>query len=150
MKVFRTRKSGDASIRGHQTRLDLTQDGAPVPIDTITNFSLNQDANFSKSFYVGAAIPEGDTSYEGFSGTFDMEVKNKTIEEYFDAMIANNLAGIGVSDYVLLDTEFFPDGSSTTYAYYDGQFSMSKTAGGSNEKVTKSISFQFSGRTKVA
>ena len=147
---FLTRKSGDASIRGHQTRMDLTQDGAPVAIDTITNFSMNQDANFSKSFYVGAAIPEGDTSYEGFSGSFDMEIKNAVIEEFFDAMIANNLAGIGVSDYVLMDTEFFPNGSSTTYAYYDGQFSMSKTAGGSNEKVTKSINFQFSGRTKVA
>ncbi len=146
---FLTRKSGDASIRGHQTRLDLTQDGRPVVIDTITNFSMNQDANFSKSFYVGAAVPEGDTSYEGYSGTFDMEVKNAIIESFLDAMVANNLAGIGVSDYVLLDTESYPDGSTVTYAYYDGQFSLNKTSGGSNEKVTKSVSFQFSGRVKV-
>lgn len=135
-----------ASIRGHQTRFDLIQDGAMVTIDTITNVQINQDSNFTKSFYVGNNVPEGDQSIEGWSGQFDMEVKNATIEEFIDSLIANNLNGIGVSEYLFIDTEQYPDGTSKSYAYFDCQFSLSKNKPGLNEKVTKTINFQAMGR----
>ena len=138
-----------ASIRGHQARFEVYQNGTPVVIDTLTNVQINQDSNFSKSFYVGKAIPEGDQSIEGWSGQFDMEVKNDVIEQFMDALIANNLNGIGVSEYTFIDTEFYPDGSSASYVYFDCQFSLSKTKPGLNEKVTKTINMQAMGRVRI-
>lgn len=148
---FKLRIAGNstASIRGHQARFELFQDGSRVVIDTLTNVQINQDSNFSKSFYVGAPIPEGDQSIEGWSGQFDMEVKNAVIEEFIDALITNNLNGIGVSEYSFIDTEFYPDGTSSSYLYSDCQFRLSKTKPGLNEKVTKTVNFQAMSRQPI-
>jgi hypothetical protein len=138
-----------ASIRGHQASFKLYQDGAEVVVDTITNVSVNQDSSFSRAFYVGAPVPEGDQSIEGWSGSFDMEVKNDTLESFIDALITNNLNGIGVSDYTFITTENYPDGTSASYVYFDAQFSLNKTQSGLNEKVTKTMNFQASGRIRI-
>lgn len=146
---YKIKNAGVASIRGHQARFELYQDGASVVVDTITNVQINQDSSMTRSFYVGSAIPEGDQSIEGWSGQFDMEVKNATIEEFIDALIANNLNGIGVSEYTFIDTEFYPDGTSKSYVYFDCQFSLSKTKPGLNEKVTKTVNMQAAGRIAI-
>lgn len=146
---FRIKSAGDSSIRGHQTRFNVFQDGAPIVIDTITNVQINQDSNFTKSFYVGKSLPEGDQSIEGWSGQFDFEVKNDEAEKFIDALINNNLNGIGVSDYSFIDSELYPNGTLASYVYFDCQFSLSKTKSGLNEKVTKTINFQAMGRQRV-
>lgn len=138
-----------ASIRGHQARFDVYQDGVPQSFDTITNLSINQDSSMTKTFYVGAAIPEGDQSIEGWSGSFDMEVKDSKIDEFLDALISNNLNGIGVSSYFFIATELYPDGTQSTYVYSDCQFSLNKTVAGLNAKVTKSVSFQAMSRVRI-
>lgn len=138
-----------ASIRGHQATFKMYENGSEVVIDTITNVSVNQDSNFSRSFYVGAPIPEGDQTIEGWSGSFDLEVKEDRIETFMDALITNNLNGIGVSDYTFITTENYPNGTSASYVYFDCQFNLSKTASGLNEKVTKSVNFQASGRIRI-
>lgn len=137
------------SIRGHKTRMEFIQDGQEQVVDTITGFQVNQDSSFMRSEYVGNPVPEGDQAIQGFSGSLDMEVKNDLIERVVDAMITNNLNGIGVSDYQLIDTEEYPDGTQATYAYFDVQFKLSKTASGLSEKVTKKLDWQASGRIRV-
>ena len=127
----------------------MLQDGKEVIIDTITNVSVNQDSSMSRSFYVGKAIGEGDQSIEGWSGSFDMEVKDDVAETFIDALINANLNGIGVSDYTFITTENYPNGTSASYVYFDCQFSLSKTQSGLNEKVTKTMNFQASGRVRI-
>lgn len=138
-----------ASIRGHQGLFKVYQDGVEIVIDTITSVSINQDANFSRSMYVGNPIPEGDQSIDGWSGSFDMEIKNDVIEKFIDALVTNNLNGIGVSEYVFISTENYPDGSSASYVYFDCQFKINKTQSGMNEKIKKTVNFQASGRTRI-
>jgi hypothetical protein len=138
-----------ASIRGHQATFKVYENGSEVVFDTITNVSVNQDSSFSRSFYVGAPIPEGDQTIEGFSGSFDMEVKDDRVETFLDALITNNLNGIGVSDYTFITTENYPNGTSASYVYFDCQFSLNKTQSGLNEKVTKAVNFQASGRVRI-
>jgi hypothetical protein len=138
-----------ASIRGHQATFKVLQDGKEIVIDSITNVSINQDSSMSRSFYVGKAIGEGDQSIEGWSGSFDMEVKDDTIEQFIDALVNANLNGIGISDYTFITTENYPNGTSASYVYFDCQFSMSKTQSGMSEKVTKSVNFQASGRVRL-
>jgi hypothetical protein len=138
-----------ASIRGHQASFKLFKDGKEVVIDSITNVSINQDSSMTRSFYVGKAVGEGDQSIEGWSGSFDMEVKDDEIEQFIDALVTANLNGIGVTDDTFISTENFPNGSSSSYVYYDCQFTLSKTQSGLSEKVTKTVNFQASGRIRI-
>ena len=137
------------SIRGHQGLLKFFQDGAEVLIDTLTRVSVNQDSNFSRAFYVGNPVPEGDQSIEGWSGQLEMEVKNAIADEFMDALVTNNLNGIGVSEYTFITTESYPDGTRKSYVYFDVQWRLSKDQSGLNEKVTKRLDFQASGRLSL-
>jgi hypothetical protein len=138
-----------ASIRGHQGTFKVYKDGSEVVFDTITRVEINQDSNFTRSFYVGKAIPKGDQTMEGWSGQLEAEVVNDSFDRFIDALITGNLRGIGVSQYTFLTTEFYPNGTSATYVYFDCQFRLSKSQGGLNEKMTKRLDFQASGRTRI-
>lgn len=130
------------TIRGHQAKFTLLRDGAPVTIDSIQRVSMNQDSSFSRQFFVGNPIPEGDQSFEGWSGSLDMQVRDGIVDEFIDALVANNLAGINISDYNLIITELYTDGTQKSYAYDDCQFRMSRDQGGLTEKVSKRLDFQ--------
>jgi len=135
-----------ASIRGHQGQFKVFENGELKKIVNITKVSISQDSSFSRSNYVGQAIPEGDQSIEGWSGSLDMEVKDAEVDKFMDGLINNNLQGIGVSDYTFITTENYPDGRTQSYVYFDCQFKMSRENGGLNEKITKKLDFQASGR----
>lgn len=137
------------SIRGHQNQLRLYENGELKEIFTITRASVSQESSFTRSFYVGARFPEGDQSLDGWTGEIEMEVKGPEIDEFMDALQANNLAGIGVSDYALVISENYSDGRSKAYVYYDVQFRLSKSVPAMNEKVTKTYEFQAAGRDPV-
>lgn len=138
-----------ASIRGHQANFKVYENGAEIVIDTITSVQVQLDSSMTRAFYIGKPVGEGDQSIEGWSGSFEMEVKNDKVETFLDALITNNLNGIGVSDYSFITTENYPDGTSASYVYFDCQFSYSKNQSGLSEKVTKSINFQASGRVRI-
>lgn len=135
-----------ASIRGHQGQFKIFKDGALEGIVNITKVSLNQDSSFSRAFYVGSPIGEGDQVIEGWSGSIDAEVKDAAIDEFIDALVNDNLNGIGVSDYTFVTTEQYADGTQKSYVYFDCQFKMGREQGGMNEKMTKKLEFQASGR----
>jgi hypothetical protein len=135
-----------SSIRGHMGQFKIFVDGALSKIVDITKVSVSQDSSFSRTFFVGRAIPEGDQTIEGWSGSIDLEVKDSGVDEFIDALINNNLNGIGVSDYTFVTSENYPDGTSKSYVYFDVQWKMSRENGGLNEKITKRLDFQASGR----
>jgi hypothetical protein len=137
------------SLRGHQGTFKVYQDGAEKVFEGITNVQVNMDSSMTRSFYVGSPIGEGDQSIEGWSGSFDKEVKDDEDEKFIDALITNNLNGIGVSDYTFITTENYANGTSASYVYFDCQFSISKTQAGLNEKIKKTINFQASGRQRI-
>ena len=137
------------TIRGHQGSFRYFQDGVQQVLDTITSVSVNQDSNFIRSYFVGAPIPEGDQSIEGWSGQIDAEVRDDSMDIFIDALITNNLNGIGVSDYTFISTEEYADGRTASYVYFDCQFKMSKNQSGLNEKMTKRLDFQASGRVRL-
>lgn len=138
-----------SSIRGHQGSFKIFENGALVNILHLTSVDVNQDSTFQRSYYVGAAVPEGDQTIEGWSGSCELEVKDDEAELFIDALVNNNLNGIGVSDYTFIVNEFYPDGQGTSYVYYDVQWKLSRRQSGLNEKVTKRLEFQASGRTRI-
>lgn len=135
-----------ASIRGHQGQLKFFQDGALVGIVNLTSCDINQDSSFSRAFYVGQPVGEGDQAHEGWSGSCEAEVKDAAIDEFIDALVESNLNGIGVSDYTMVTTENYADGTTKSYVYFDMQFKMGRKQSGLNEKITKRLEFQASGR----
>lgn len=137
------------SIRGHQGQIAFFQDGADKGLANLTSVDINQDSNFMRSNYVGKPEPEGDQSIEGWSGSVDAEVKDATIDKLIDALVTNNLNGIGVSDYTFVHTELYSDGTQQSYVYYDVQFKMSKKQEGLQAKMTKKLDFQASGRKAI-
>lgn len=137
------------SIRGHQGQIKFFEDGAQVGFAGLTSVDITQDSTFMRSNYVGQPEPEGDQAIEGWSGSVDAEVKNAEIDNFIDALITNNLNGIGVSDYTFVSTELYGDGTSQSYVYYDCQFKMSKKQEGLQAKMTKKLDFQAAGRKKL-
>lgn len=138
-----------ASIRGHQARFEVYENGQRKVFDTITRVSINQDSDFSRAEYVGNAIPEGDQSIRGWSGQIEMEVKGPEQDEFMDALINNNLNGIGVSQYFFIVTEFYPDGRTASWVYSDVQWKISRDQSGLSEKVVKRLDWQASARAKL-
>lgn len=137
------------SIRGHKGQFKLFENGQLANIVDITSVSVSQDSSFSRTFYVGRPLPEGDQTVEGWSGSLDLEVKDDSVDAFIDALITNNLNGIGLSDYTFLTVEEYGDGTRASYVYFDVQFKMSKNQSGLNEKLTKSLEFQASGRQRL-
>lgn len=135
-----------ASIRGHMGQFKIFADGNLQNIVNITSVDVNQDSTFSRSYYVGNPVGEGDQSIEGWSGTLEMEVKDAEVDKFIDALVTNNLSGIGVSDYTFQTIENYPDGRVQAYVYYDVQFKMSRRQSGLSEKITKRLEFQAAGR----
>ena len=99
-----------------------------------------------RSYYVGQHEPESDQAIEGWSGNVEAEVKGADIDLFIDALVTNNLNGIGVASYTFVTTELYADGTSQSYVYYDAVFKMSKEQGGLQDKMTKRLDFQASGR----
>lgn len=137
------------SIRGHLGQFKLFENGQLSNVVDITNVEVNQDSSFIRTNYVGRPLPEGDQAIEGWSGSVELEVKDASVDEFIDALITNNLNGIGLSDYTFLTTENYLDGTRASYVYFDCQFKMSKRQGGLTEKVTKRLEFQASGRVRI-
>jgi hypothetical protein len=137
------------SIRGHQTAVKFFRNGQLVNLATLTRFEIQMDSSMSKSFYVGSPVPEGDQTIEGWSGSADLEVKGPELDDLMDAIINQNMAGVGVDEITIVDTEMYPDGRSRTYVYSGVRLSTSKSQGGLNEKVTKRLNIQANLRTLV-
>lgn len=137
------------SIRGHRGQFKIFENGQLSNIVDITSVDVNQDSSFMRTNYVGRPVPEGDQSIDGWSGSIELEVKDDAVDSFIDALITNNLNGIGVSDYTFLSSEEYGSGSIASYVYYDVQFKMSKRQAGLSEKMTKRLEFQASGRIKI-
>lgn len=138
------------TIRGHQAKFRLFQDGGEIgPVIHLKSVDVNQESTFIKSYYVGAKTPVGDQSMDGWSGSAELEVGNKDVDDFIDALITDNLNGIGLSDYAFTVTDFFSDGTSQSYVYTDVQWKMGRSIRGQNEKVTQKLEFQAMSRQKV-
>lgn len=134
------------SIRGHSGQLKFFANGQQVGLVNLTSVQINQDSTFMRSYYVGQSLPEGDQAMEGWSGSVDAEVKDAQLDKFIDALVTNNLNGIGISDYTMVTTELYSDGTTQSYVYFDMQFKMSRKQEGLQSKMTKHLDFQASGR----
>jgi hypothetical protein len=138
-----------ASIRGHQAQFLVYENGSLSNIVNLVSVDVTQESSFQKTYYVGQAIPEGDQAIEGWTGNVEAQVKDAEVDKFIDALVTNNLNGIGVSDYSFIVTENYGDGNTASWVYYDVQWKMGRKQAGLNEKVTKRLEFQAMGRKQM-
>lgn len=138
-----------ASIRGNSGQFKIFVDGALSNVVDITSVDVTMDSTFSRTFYVGRPVGVGDQSVEGWSGSCDLEVSDASVDDFIDALVTNNLNGIGISDYTFVTTENYADGTTRSYVYFDCQFKMSRKQAGLTEKITKRLEFQAAGRSAL-
>ena len=140
----------NATIRGHQAYFKFFMNNVEQIIDTITSVSINQDSSLSKHLYVGNPTPESDMTMMGYTGSFQMEVRNALIDDFIDIIVSTNLRGVGHPDLAFFTRELYSDGTSRSYVYGDARFKMSGHEIGTLEaKVTKSIEFMAPYRVLV-
>lgn len=137
------------AIRGHQGRIKVFKNGKNASIVNIVSATVDQDSDFSRSFYVGNTIGEGDQVMNGWSGSMDLEVKDSAVDDFIDALIEQNLAGIGVEEITVVMEEHYTNGVVVPYVYFDVQAKMSKSQPNMTAKVTKKLDWQASGRARL-
>jgi hypothetical protein len=138
-----------AASRGHQGFLKIYRKGKDVKVARVVSAEANQDSDFLRNWYVGAAVAEGDQVQLGWSGTIECEVSDAELDNLIDAIITQNLSGVGIEDVVLVLGESYNDGQASTYAYSDMQLRMSKRIAGATEKITKRLDWASQIRTRL-
>lgn len=139
-----------ASIRGNSTLLKFYKNNGEVQIANVTQFSFQQNASMTQSMYVGKSLPEGDVAYTGWAGSLQCEVKDSSMDDFMDQVIAQNLSGVGIEEITILYTEFYTNGTQKSYVFSDVQLKAGSTnVGNMTAKVTKSLEFQASLRTPL-
>jgi len=137
------------AIQGKDTQIRLFRNGTLVNVVEVSNFNVKQDADFTRSSYLGNVPSIGDVNHKGWSGDFEVEVVNAAIDDLIDALITENLSRIDYEEIVIHDQENYRDGTKAAWVYYGIQMRYSKTASGRDEKVKKKIEFQADERRKI-
>ena len=137
------------TIRGHRAQFKMYKDGKEIVIDTIKRVSIGQDSSFTKNFYIGKSIPEGDQTFEGWSGSLELDCRTSEVEDFIDGLVTDNLNGVGISDYSFVTNESYSDGSRRSYVYVDSQWKMSREQGSMQEKMVKRLEFQAMTRIRI-
>ena len=137
------------TIQGRDTQIRLFRNGGLVNLIELTQFDAKQDADFKRSEYLGNTGTTGDVVHKGWSGSFECETKDSTIDDLIDALIEENLGRLNIDDMTIQDTENYRDGTKSAWVYYGVQLKYSKTASSRDEKVKKKIEWQADSRKKI-
>ena len=140
---------GGKAIQGRDTQIRMFKNGALVKIFEISSFNVKQDADFKRSEYLGNTTAIGDISHKGWSGDFECEVVDSTLDDFIDGNIAQNLGRLDIDEVTLQDTENYRNGKKSAWVYSGVQLKYSKTASSRTDNVKKKIEFQADSRKKI-
>ena len=137
------------TIRGNSAQIRTIRNGEVINVGPITNFQSSMDSEFFRTFGVGDSVGKSDQAINGWTGRFDLELDNPGLSDFINDMVTENLNGVGLSDYVIVQTFFYSDGQSRSFAFTDCVFRYSENVPTNQGKITASVDFQASRRTEV-
>ena len=135
-----------ASIMGDKGHLRIIMDGREIAWFEQVRFDEADESQQFKSFYVGSPKPEVDTQIMGYNGTISGEIKNEAVDDMMQVIRDARQSGAAYPRITLVYTQQYPDGglagdASRTTVFTDVHFTSSSSTGGSNEKISKNLSF---------
>lgn len=131
----------ETPISGKDVTWEMIINGVPLGINgSVTNFSEEPTFDDIETKPLGSNTVDMDRIPTGYSGTFDIAVRDGSLEKAVDAYAAAQNARLPV-DVVLTSTRRYRDGSSTSHTYIKVVWSHT-TEGQRGEIVTSKVTWR--------
>ena len=126
---------------GRDISLTVVTASGPLSFDLLTDFQSKQDT--TKTRIKGI---DGKTRwvrfFDGWSGTFKVERRGRTVDDYFSQLEAAYYAGINEQSVSITDIKAEPNGAFSQYRYYGVLLDLDDAGNWSGDATVKqSISF---------
>jgi hypothetical protein len=135
---------------GRDINLTIVTASGPLSFNLLTDFQSKQDT--TKTRIKGI---DGKTRwvrfFDGWSGTFKVERRDRTVDDYFSQLEAAYYAGVNEQAVSITDIKAEPDGSLSQYRYYGVLLDLDDAGNWSGDATVKqSISFVCERRIIIA
>ena len=135
---------------GRDVSLDIVGPTGPLRFNLITKFSSKQEVK-SNAVKGLDGITRPVRFFDGWSGGFDIERQDSTVDDYFSQLEANYYAGLNEASVTITETVTEVSGAITQYRYLGVLLRLDDAGDYAGDATVKQkISFIASRRVKVA
>ncbi|MGH8259848.1 MAG: hypothetical protein ACREUG_09175 [Steroidobacteraceae bacterium] len=135
---------------GRDVTLTVVTGAGPLGMGLITNFKKKQTTKEDMEIGIDG-VPRPMRFFQGWSGTFDIDREDASLDEYFNQLEADYYAGVTESPVTITETITNPDGSISQYQYVDVLFKFDEAGDVAGDKIIKQqCSFIASRRLTLA
>jgi hypothetical protein len=135
---------------GRDVSLDIVGPAGPVRFNLITKFTSKQDVKDNRVKGIDG-ITRPVRFFDGWTGGFDIERQDSTVDDYFSQLEANYYAGLNEASVTITETITEVSGAITQYRYVGVLLKLDDAGDYAGDSTVKQkISFVASRRLKVA
>lgn len=135
---------------GRDVSLDIVGPSGPLRFNLITKFTSKQEVK-SNAVKGIDGITRPVRFFDGWSGSFDIERQDSTVDDYFSGLEANYYAGLNETAVTITETITEVSGAITQYRYVGVLLKLDDAGDYAGDSTVKQkISFIASRRVKVA
>ena len=135
---------------GRDISLDITGPQGPLRFNLVTKFNSKQS---SKEQMVNGldGITRPVRFFDGWTGSFDLERQDATIDDYFCQLEANYYAGLNEASVTITETKTEVSGAVTQYRYMGVLLKLDDAGDWAGDATVKQkLSFVASRKLKIA
>lgn len=135
---------------GRDVSLDIVGPTGPLRFSLITDFNSRQEAKTQMVKGLDG-ISRPVRFFDGWTGGFDLERQDSTVDDYFAQLEANYYAGLNEASVSITETITEVSGAVTQYRYLGTLLKLDDAGNKSGDATIKQkLSFMASRRVKVA
>ena len=135
---------------GRDLTLTVVTGSGPLELTLITAFRSKQDSTEQKIKGIDG-ITRHVRFMDGWSGTFNLERRDRTVDDYFNQLETDYYAGIDETEVTITETITESDGSVTQYRYRDVLLKLDDAGEWRGDNTVKmSLGFIASRRMTIA
>ncbi len=137
-------------VVGRDLALSVITGAGALSLDLITGFRSKQDTQQQKIKGIDG-VTRHVRFFDGWSGGFNIESQDRTVDDYFNRLEANYYQGIGEGEVTITETVTQADGSVAQYRYREVLLSLDDAGEFRGDaSVKQSILFVASRRVTIA
>lgn len=134
---------------GRDISLTVTTSDGPKTFSEITGFASKQETSKEKIKRLDG-VTDALRFFDGWSGSFDIERTDSSVEDYFIKLEANYFSGINEIPATILETISNPDGSTSQYRYERVIMSLDQAGDWKGDSSVKiKVSFEAARKKQV-
>lgn len=142
--------SNNGLSNGRDQVIDIVSPSGVLRVTGLTSFQAHQDTTEQRVKLKNGRNPTAQF-FDGWSGSFDLERQDSTLDDYFVQKEADYYAGIDGGTITITETISEPDGSVNQYRYVGVVLKFAAAGTWSTDNTVKqSVSFMAERKLKVA